>query len=107
MTRSFFAKGLFALAVVLIVCAGDARAQKVNCATRTDAEMVTVIYNQIRAKYANHMRRVNVRVKDRVVTLEGWTAKKNVRSDIEKFAKKTACVKRVINNLKVGVGGGC
>ena len=107
MTRSVLIKGLFSIAFVIIVCAVHASAQKVNCATRTDAETVTVIYNQIKAKHSNHMRRVNVRIKDGVVTLEGWVAKKSIRSDIEKFAKKTACVKRVVTNIKIGAVGGC
>ncbi len=82
-------------------------AQKTDCSQTTDAAIVEAIYNKINAKYAEQTDHINVRVKDGVVTLEGWATTKKVRKEIEKFAKKTDCVKKVVNNLTIGVGGGC
>lgn len=82
-------------------------AQKTDCSKTTNAETVDVIYNKIKVKYGAQMSHINVRIKDGVVTLEGWATTKGVKKDIEKFAKKTSCVKKVMNNLTIGVGGGC
>ena len=82
-------------------------AQKTDCSKMTDTQIVNAIYKKIKVKYASQIRHINVRIRGGVVTLEGWATTKSVRKEIENFAKKTSCVKRVINNLTVGVGGGC
>lgn len=82
-------------------------AQKTDCTKKTDAEIVEAIYNKIKVKYESQIDHINVRIKDGTVTLEGWATTKSVRKEIEKFAKKTDCVKKVVNNLTIGVGGGC
>lgn len=82
-------------------------AQKTDCSTMTDDEIVRVIYEKIKVKYENHMRRVNVVSQDRVVTLQGWASTKTIRKEIEKIAKKAACVKKVKNDLSTGVPAGC
>ena len=81
--------------------------KKPDCAQVTDTETVKAIYDKIKVKYAGQMRHINVRIKDNVVTLEGWATTKGVRKEIEKYAKKTNCVKKVVNKLTIGVGGGC
>lgn len=83
------------------------KSQKPDCTKVSDADKVKAIYDKIRVKYANQMRHINVRITDNVVTLEGWATTKSVRKEIENFAKKTACVKKVANKLTIGVSGGC
>jgi hypothetical protein len=78
-----------------------------DCSKITDVDTVNVIYDQIATKYESQMSHINVRIKDGIVTLEGWVTEKKVKKEIEKFAKKTACVKKVDNQLTIGIGGGC
>jgi len=81
--------------------------KKPDCTRVPDAVTVKLIYDRIKVKYARQMSHINVRIKDGVVTLEGWATTKGVRKEIEKYAKKTICVKKVANKLTTGVGGGC
>jgi hypothetical protein len=83
------------------------RNQKPDCAKVSDDDIVKAIYEKINGKYANQQNHINVRIKDNVVTLEGWATTKSVKKEIEKYAKKASCVKKVANNLTVGVAGGC
>lgn len=82
-------------------------AQKSDCSKTTEAEIIAAVYAKIDTKYQEQTDHINVRIADGVVTLEGWVTTKTARKDIEKFAKKTACVKKVVNNLKLKAGGGC
>ncbi len=82
-------------------------AQKTDCSKTTDAEIVDAIYAKIKVKYEAQVAHINVRIKDGVVTLEGWATTKGIKKEIEKFARKTDCVKTVLNNLTIGVSGGC
>jgi len=86
---------------------GNNRNKKPDCTQVTEADTVKAIYDKIKTKYAGQMSHINVRIKDNIVTLEGWVTTKGVRKEIEKYAKKTSCVKKVVNNLTIGVGGGC
>lgn len=92
---------------LMLVCTLGTYAQKTDCSKTNDDQIVDSIYAKIKVKYAAQMNHINVRIKEGVVTLEGWATTKGVRKDIEKFGKKTACVKKVMNNLTIGVGGGC
>lgn len=78
-----------------------------DCAQITDADTVKAIYDKIKIKYAGQTKHINVRIKDNIVTLEGWATTKGVKKEIGKYAKKTNCVKQVVNNLTIGAGGGC
>lgn len=106
-------KMLTAVFSLVLICSAGAFAQsdknnKPDCAQMTDQAVVTAIYDKIRTKYADQIRHINVRVKDKVVTIEGWTTTKKVKKDIEKMAKKANCVKSpIVNNLTIGIGGGC
>lgn len=82
-------------------------AQKTDCSKTTDEEIVNSIYDKIKVKYEDQIPHINVRIKDGVVTMEGWVTTKSIRKEIEKLAKKTKCVKKVVNNLTIGVSGGC
>ena len=102
-----FKLGLAIFALTLGLSTG-ASAQKVDCNTVTDAQIVKSIYDQMKVKHDNQIMHVNVRSSGRIVTLEGWTTTKKVRGEIEKIAKKAPCVqKKPKNQLKVGAGGGC
>ncbi len=69
--------------------------------------VVKSIYKQIKVKYDGQKSHINVRIKDNILTLEGWVTTKAVKKEIEKYAKKTKCVKMVENKLGVGAGAGC
>ncbi|QQS32902.1 MAG: BON domain-containing protein [Acidobacteriota bacterium] len=97
----------FLFFVLVFASSGSASAQRVDCRTVTDDQLVETLMTAVGAKYADQMEHINIRSKDRVVTLEGWATTKKVRSDIEKIIKKTKCVKKVVNRLTIGVGGGC
>ncbi len=107
MTKKSLMKTTLAIFSLMMLFNIGASAQKTDCAKTTDADIVKAIYDKIKVKYDNHLIHVNVRIKDNVVTLEGWATTKNVRKEIEKYAKKTNCVKTVVNNLTIGAGGGC
>ena len=105
--RTTFKLGLAMFALILGLNTGAA-AQKVDCNTVTDDQIVKSIYDRMKVKHDNQIMHVNVRSSGRVVTLEGWATTKKVRGEIEKIAKKTQCVnKKMKNQLKVGAVGGC
>ena len=82
-------------------------AQKVDCNKMTDDEIVQAIYDKIKVKYGDQIEHINVRVRDKVVTLEGWTTTEKVKKEIEGYAKKIKCINCVVNKLTIGIGGGC
>lgn len=106
MTRRFLSILVFAFATTLVMTV-SASAQKVDCNNMTDDQIVLSAMTSMKVKYASQMEHINVRSLDRVVTIEGWATTKKVKGDIEKLVKKTACVKKVVNKLTIGVGGGC
>ncbi len=81
--------------------------KKPDCMRVPDAVTVKLIYDRIKVKYAKQVNHINVRFKEGVVTLEGWATTKGVKKEVEKYAKKTICVKKVVNNLELSAGGGC
>ncbi len=107
MTNKTIMKTILAVFSLMMLFNIGVSAQKVDCSKTTDADMVKAVYDKIKVKYANQMKHINVRIKDKVVTLEGWATTKGVKNEIEKYAKKTTCVKKVVNKLTIGVGGGC
>lgn len=104
--KSMLRTALIAFSLMFAFSFG-AYAQKTDCSKTTDDAIVDSIYAKIKAKHETQMKHINVRISDGVVTLEGWVTTKGVKKEIEKFAKKTGCVKSVKNNLTIGVGGGC
>ena len=104
--QSIVKMALVAFSLILI-CSFGIYAQKTDCAKTTDAEITEAVTAKIKAKYESQMKHLIIKVQDGVVTLESWVTTKKIRSDIEKIAKKTACVKQVVNNLKIGAGGSC
>ena len=104
--RTTFKMALAIFGLLLTLNTG-ASAQKVDCSKMTDADIVKSIYDKIAVKYEAQIIHINVTITDGVVKLDGWATTKNVRKDIKKYAKKMKCVKKVTNNLTIGVGGGC
>lgn len=104
--KSTLKTALMAFSLMLIFTLGT-MAQKVNCSTTTDEQIINSIYVSLNKKYEKQISHINVRIKDGTVTVEGWVTTKNVKKDIEKIAKKTSCVKNVVNTLSIGVVGGC
>lgn len=107
MTNKLSVKAVIAVFSLMLIFGVNAFSQKIDCAKVTDKEIVKQIYAKITTKYAAQVSHINVRVKDKVVTIEGWVTTKSVKKEIEKWAKKVKCVIRVVNTLTIGVGGGC
>ena len=82
-------------------------AQRTDCTKTTDAQIVSSVYQSIKVKYSSEMPHVNVTSTNGVVTIRGYTTTKKAKKEIEKAAKKTACVKSVVSHLTVGSSGGC
>ncbi|HSK74525.1 MAG TPA: hypothetical protein VK892_22680, partial [Pyrinomonadaceae bacterium] len=99
MTNKSNCKALIAVFSLILIFSFGAAAQtnnnqsknsknkKPDCAQVSDADLVKAIYDKIKVKYAGQMRQINVRSADGVVTLEGWTTKKGIKKEIEKYAK--------------------
>jgi BON domain len=84
-------------------------AQRNDCAKTTDDQIVDAIYKKLeKSKYKDQTNHINVRSKDGVVTVEGWTTDDKAKLNIIKIVKKIKCVKSVVaEDLTIGVGGGC
>ena len=104
--KSILRWSLVVFAVILAFNFG-AYPQKTDCSQKTEKDIVLAVYEKIKIKYANQVNHINVRYADGVLTLEGWATTKSVRKEIEKLAKKTDCVKSVVNTLTIGKSGGC
>ena len=81
-----------------------------DCAKRTDRHLAKDIKRRVKAdrQFDNQRHHVNVSVKDRVVTLEGYVVGTEAVTTLEKYASETACVTKVVNRLTSGgFSGGC
>jgi len=110
MKTKLIVKKLSIVFSLILICSAGAFAQngkKPDCTQIADEALVTELYDKIRTKYADQMNHINVRVKDKVITIEGWATTKKVKKDIEKMAKKVKCQKSVVSTLTIGIGGGC
>jgi predicted membrane chloride channel (bestrophin family) len=85
--------------MMLIFSAGAFAQSKTDCSKVTDKEIVKQIYDKIMAKYSSQVSHINVRAANGVVTVEGWVTSKSIKKEIEKWAKKITCVKKVVNTL--------
>lgn len=106
MAHKMFRTVFVTLAFVLLFSAA-AFAQRIDCTKRTDAEIVSSVYQNIKVKSSSEMAHVNVTSNNGVVTIRGYATTKSAKKAIENAAKKTACVKRVVSHLTVGSSGGC
>ncbi|MGI8787602.1 MAG: BON domain-containing protein [Pyrinomonadaceae bacterium] len=80
-----------------------------SCSKTKDADIVKAIQEQFAADsdIKDQMRHVNVSVKKRTVTLEGWLDGKEQVMKAVALSKKTKCVKSVVSKLKEQGGGSC
>lgn len=80
-----------------------------TCATIADADLVKTIKEAFAAdpQIKDQMRHLNVSVKNRVVTLEGWLDGNPLIRKAVVMVKKTKCVRRVISKLRPRGGGSC
>ena len=102
MTKKSIVKITLAVFSLILFSGLGVSAQKVDCSKKTDAQIVKEIYDQMKKKPSleKQILHVNVRSKDGVVTLEGWTTTKKIKAEIVKIAGKIKCVKKPpINEL--------
>jgi len=85
------------------------KTHQTGCSKTSNADIVKAIQEQLAADSAikDQMRHINVSVKKRTVTLEGWLDGKESVAKAAALAKGTKCVKRVISKLKEKGGGSC
>lgn len=98
------------LALILLTLAlsvGVHAQKKKDCSATTDADIVKAIYDQMKKKYDDQIIHINVRSKDGVVTIEGWTTTDKIKAKIGEIARKVKCVKQVNNTLTTSISGGC
>lgn len=117
MTRKSMMKAVLAIFASMLIFNVGTYAQKTDCANMTNDEIISAIHKQIEAKYPQQMDHINIRIDDGLLTLEGWATTGKVSKQIYSYAKKFTskkkydkngkCVKEIVNNLTIGVGGGC
>lgn len=80
-----------------------------RCASTTDPQIVTAIQEKIKAdnRFDNQWRHINVDSRNRIVTLMGWVKGRAQINVLFKYARSTACVRRVINRLRPFRTVGC
>ena len=82
----------------------------VDCSKLTDKEIVKAIYMKLLEKYPD-LDHMALTLEDGTLTIHGWVANKKQRKNIEKIIKRymkdTKCIKVIVNNLTIGISGGC
>ncbi|MFL6277781.1 MAG: BON domain-containing protein [Blastocatellia bacterium] len=81
-----------------------------DCAKVRDRQLAREIKRRAKAdrRFDNQGRHINVSVRNREVTLEGWVAGEDAIKILEKYAQEQGCVTKVINRLSVNsFVGGC
>lgn len=86
-----------------------AEAAQRKCAATTDEEIVAAIQEKIKAdkRFDDQWAHINVSSRNRVVTLSGWAKGRIQVNDLLKYARRTACVRRVVNRLRPRLTVGC
>lgn len=117
MNKNSVMKGVLAVFAFMLIFNFGAYAKKKDCSDMTNDEIIKAIYKKIEAKYPDQMNHINIRITDGVLTLEGWVTTEKVKSKIYKYAakylskkkydKNGKCLKEIINDLEIGVKGGC
>ncbi len=95
------------IGVLTAVGAVAVSAQKVDCGSKSNTDLVIEIYNTIKAKYPTAWRNLNITADGGVVKVVGWVAKEKDLGKITKLIKKIKCVKSVENMATAGKTGGC
>src|SRR5947207_113453 len=81
-----------------------------DCAKVTDRRLARDYKRRVRAdrQFNEQRRHINVNVKDRVVTLEGYAMGADAMTVLEKYAREVACVTKVVNRLtSASFSGSC
>ena len=99
----------YSIVLCILLMAGSlgVAAQKIDCTTQSDTDVVMAVYTKIKAKYPEATININVTANAGVVKLDGWVASKKTLDKIVALVKKIKCVKSVDNKLTVGKTGGC
>ncbi len=90
--------------------ARNIKTSQTTCSKTTDADLVKAIKEKFEAdtEIKDQMQHINISVKKRVVTLEGWLDGKEAVAKAVAIVKKTKCVKKVFSTLKTNGGSvGC
>ncbi len=100
---------MMAAAFVLLFWGAGATFAQTGCSKTTDAEIVQAIKQQFEAdaEIKDQMRHVNISVKKRTVTLEGWLDGKALVAKAKAIVKKTKCAKKMVSRLRETGGGSC
>jgi len=100
---------MMATAFVVLFWGAGATLAQTGCSRTTDAEIVQAIKLQFEAdaEIKAQMRHVNISVKKRTVTLEGWLDETVLIAKAKAIVNKTKCVKKVFSRLKENGGGSC
>ena len=100
---------MLATAFIALFLSASAAFAQTDCSKTTDAELVQAIKQQFEAdtEIKDQMRHINVSIKNRRVTLEGWLDGKAVINRAIAIVKKTECVRSVASRLKMRGGGSC
>lgn len=120
--RHFQPLAALCLLLLLAACGGEATqpAQTItsspaatpDCTTLQDSDVVESILEKIKTdeQFNDQMNHINVSCREQEVTLDGWAKGEEAVATLEQYAKETACVSKVTNNLspvmKVGCGPG-
>ncbi len=82
-------------------------AQSPECSDLTSEQIAEAINDRIKDKYPDLSDGIEVSVENDVATLEGFATTKKLRKKIKeianKYRKETKCIKKVSDNIKVGV----
>ncbi len=86
-----------------------AKTSQTSCSKTSDADIVKAIKEQFAADtdFQDQMRHLNVSVKKRIVTLEGWVDGKERVAKATAIAKRSSCVRKLISRLRESGGGSC
>ena len=104
--KSILKMALMAFSLIL-VCSFGTYAQKNDCSNASDGKITDAANAAVRVLYEDQLSHISIQVKDKVATITGWVTTKDIRKDIENIVKKMPCVKKVVNQLTIGLGGGC
>ena len=107
MRSTKFVRYALMTAVLMIASATIAAAQKIDCNTQSDTDLVISIYMKIKEKYPDAIRNINITADKGAIKLVGWVAGEKDLKKIVSIVKKVKCVKSVDNRLVPGKTGGC
>lgn len=108
MKKSTVRMAIMTAFIGLFLSAGAANAQT-GCSKTTKAQLVQAIKQQFEAdaEIKEQMRHLNISIKKRRVTLEGWLNDEMLIKRAVAVARKTKCARSVVSRLKTTGSGSC